>query len=503
MADAPLKPSAVTMPSVHRSIFFSAVERYASLVLFFLVTAVLSRLLTPQEVGTYAVVNAICAVIVASFQEFGGANYLIQKHELSSVNVRTAFSITFGISVLIGVALFALADVLSRFFDQDNLTVAIHVVALNFFVSPFSATLAALFRRNMEFGKLAICNLASGVGGAVVSITLALLHFSYMAPIWGSVAGNVVTTIMLMVMHRDLGAFRPSLREYRDVIGFGLYASGVSLINVFYNLAPQLFLARILDFASVGLYSRAINITEVFDKLVMQVLNPVIMPAITAQRNAGADLKSVYLDAMQLLSAVQWPFLLFIAIMARPMILLWLGQNWLEIVPLVRILCIANLALFAACLSYPVFVAVGRVRDALTSSLISLPPSLLLILCASFFGVEAVAAAALLALPFQAVVAISFIGRRLAIGVEDIARAVAKSVVLTIVTVSGVAACAVLIEAGMMAPFVGLITASCTAALCWVLGLVLTGHPLLHRVFDAAGGLSVVVPWLRMWRPAP
>jgi O-antigen/teichoic acid export membrane protein len=303
---------------------------------------------------------------------------------------------------------------------------------------------------------------------------------------------------MLLAWHRDFDLFRPTLLEYREIIGFGLYSSGVSVINVFYNLAPQLFLARILDFASVGLYSRAINITQVFDKVVTQVLSPVIMPAIVAQSKAGANLKGVYLDAIQLLSAVQWPFLVFVAIVARPIILIWLGENWLEIVPLVRVLCIANMALFAACLSYPVLVAVGSVRDALVSSLISLPPSILVILCASFFGVQAVAASALLTLPFQAAVAVHFIGRHLDLGPMDMLRALLKSGIVTTVTASGVAGCAALIDAGTM---IGLISASCAAALSWWVGLTLTRHPLLHQLYHAAGGLAVIAP--RLWRLVP
>jgi O-antigen/teichoic acid export membrane protein len=489
------------MTLVQRSIFFSAVERYVNLVLFFVATAVLSRLLTPKEFGTYVVVNALTAVIASSFQEFGGANYLIQKRELSRASVRTAFTIMLVISALIGVALFALADGLSRFFEQAGLRSGIAVSALNFLLVPFFGTVSALFRREMEFGKLAICNLAAGGASAAVSIALAMSNFSYMAPIWGGVAGNVVLTVTLLVWHRDLGAFRPSLLEYRDIIGFGLYSSGVSLINVFYNLAPQLFLAKILDFASVGLYGRAINLTQAFDKLITQVLNPVIMPAIVAQSKAGADLKGVYLDAIQLLSAVQWPFLVFVAIMSRSIILIWLGQNWLEIVPLVRVLCVANLALFAACLSYPVLVAVGRVRDALVSSFISLPPSLLVILCAAFFGVQAVAASALLTLPFQAAVALYFIGRHLGIGTGDLARTLVKSGVVTVTTASGVVGCAALIEAGMVTPFVGLISAFCSAALCWWFGLALTKHPLLHQLYRAAGGLAMIAPRLRPSQP--
>src|SRR6516164_5691296 len=120
------------MKSVERSIFFSAIERYASLLVFFLATAVLSRLLTPKEFGTFAVVSAIATVIAASVQEFGGANYLIQKHELSRESIRTAFTITLGFSVLIGTLLFIFAGPLSRFFQQDSLENGIAVSALNF-----------------------------------------------------------------------------------------------------------------------------------------------------------------------------------------------------------------------------------------------------------------------------------------------------------------------------------------------------------------------------------
>ena len=158
-------PNGIAMTPVQRSILFSAAERYASLMLFFVSTAVLSRLLTPKEFGIYAVVNALTSIIAASFQEFGGANYLIQKHDLSSADVRTAFTITLGVSVATTVVLFELSGVLARLFAQDDLGSAIAVSALNFLFVPFSGTVSALFRRDMEFGRIAICNLVSRRGG--------------------------------------------------------------------------------------------------------------------------------------------------------------------------------------------------------------------------------------------------------------------------------------------------------------------------------------------------
>src|SRR6516165_7252721 len=120
------------MSSVPRSIFFSAVERYASLLLFFFSTAALSRLLTPKEFGVYAVVSAITSVVVATSQAFGGANYLIQKATLSETNIRTAFTVTLCLSVAIGAVLMLLGGPLGSLFGEEGVRSGLWIAALGF-----------------------------------------------------------------------------------------------------------------------------------------------------------------------------------------------------------------------------------------------------------------------------------------------------------------------------------------------------------------------------------
>jgi len=474
------------MISVHRSIFFSAVERYASLLLFFFSTAILSRLLTPKEFGVYAVVSAITSVFSASSQEFGGTSYLIQKPSLSTEHTRTAFTISLCLSAAIGIGLCLLGEVLGTMFGADGLSAGIAVAALNFVITPFSMTTMALLRRNMQFDIIAAGNLAGNFTTAVVSIALALMGYSYLAPIWGMVVGSIVLGAFLISKYDDLRIFRPSLAGYPEIVKFGLYSSSVVLINVFYNSAPQLFLARMLDFAAVGLYSRAVNVTQVFDKLVIQVISPVIMPAICAQTHAGKDLKRTYLHAISLLTVLHWPFLIVMATMAKPIIYVWLGPSWLEVVPLVRILCIAYLSLFAACLTYPVLVAAGSVRDALVSSLISLPPSLLAIFAASFLGVEAVAMSALLTLPFQAAVAIYFVGRHLNLNFVDVVLATKKSGIVTVCSGATIAICASVIDSGVIGAVPGIFVGLLAAAVAWLAAVLAVRHPLLAEVSTPA-----------------
>jgi O-antigen/teichoic acid export membrane protein len=492
------------MNSVHRAIFFSAVERYGSLFFFLLSTAVLSRLLTPAEFGVYAAINALTAVAAASFQEFGGANYLIQKQSLSEGSVRTASTITFCLSALFAAILFELRDMAAWFFSEEGLKIGIAVSTVNFLLSPFIMTISALLRRDMAFGQLARCNLAGNFVNALTSIALAVLNFGFMSPLLGGIAGNATVLTLLIVSRQNLRIFLPSFSGYREVIHFGAYSGGVALINVFYNLAPQLILGRVLDFTAVGLYSRALNITQVFDRLVLQILSPVTMPAIVAHAREGRDLKRAFLQAAELIAVVQWPFLIFFALMTDSIISIWLGSTWAEIVPLIRMLCVGSVSLFAGCLIYPILVAAGRIRDTLTSSLISLPPCLLVIFGASFYGVQVVAASFLVTMPFQAAVALYFVSRRLAISPADLFNAMLKSGIVTACSTAGVLLSLPITKFSLAGPILGLLLGSIFSTIGWGLGLVMTKHPLLGQMRLAANGIAGVAPrflFLGPWAP--
>ena len=479
---------------IRQSIFFSALERYGGFLLFAVATAVLSRLLNPQEFGIYSVVAALTAIIGAAFQEFGGANYLVQKSWLSEGETRTAFTITLCMSVLLAVAFFELRETAVWFYSTEELKVGIAVATLNFLLLPFIITISALLRRDMEFATLARCNLIGYLINVVISILLALWHFSFLAPIWGMIAGNVALLASLVWSRFDLSIFRPSFAGYKDVLNFGAYSSCVVIINSLYGFAPQLILGRIIDFTAVGLYSRASNVSQLFDRLIIQAASPVVMPAAMIHKRAGGDLKDMYLQAIEMITVLQWPFLTFVALMAHPIIWIWLGPTWMETVPIIQLLCIASLFLFAACLTYPFLVAVGRVRDTLVSSLISLPPSLILIFIASLYSVQAVAASALLTLPFQALVALYFVSRRLAIYPLDLIRATLKSGIVTVCSVAGALVSMAIIEYTPVQPIVRLILVATSAGAGWSLGLVMTCHPLMIQLRLAAGTVAGAAP---------
>jgi hypothetical protein len=118
----------------------------------------------------------------------------------------------------------------------------------------------------------------------------------------------------------------------------------------------------------------------------------------------------------------------------------------LAAVPLVRIMALASLALFPAFMTEPVLVANSRVRDTLTMSLISLPPSVQLFLVPPFSDLSGSRRRNLSTLLYGlwVYVAFIFIRRRTHLSWGEIVLAVRSSLLVALCCVTAPAAVAIL-----------------------------------------------------------
>jgi O-antigen/teichoic acid export membrane protein len=477
------------MKRLHRSLIFTFSDRYLGLAINLATLAILARLLTPAQFGIVGITTAFMA-LTNTIRDFGVGTYLIQVRDLTVTAVQTAFTLTAGLSILAGATLFLASGPIAGFYGQAEISSAIKVSAASFAFLPVSMTITGILRREMAFGVLAICNLTMVLVTAITSVTLAMLDMGYMAPVWGSVAGNAAIACMAFALRPRLAFFNPSLAGWRDVLSYGSYASGTMLINVLFDMAPQLILGRVLNMTAVGLYTRGVASAQLFDRLITDAVSPIIMPSFSERARTGANLKPIYLLGIEHLSVIRWPALIFLALMAEPVVQLLFGQGWREIVPIMRWLSIAYLVLFPAALTYPTLVAVGRVRDAFTTSIISVPLSIAILLVAAPFGLEAVAASAILAYSLQVLLALTFIRRWITFTWSDMGRSLWRSFVVTLGSNIGPGLILVAYGANSPIPLPAFGGAVILGGVGWLCSLFITGHPLGTELVRVAGALS-------------
>jgi O-antigen/teichoic acid export membrane protein len=488
------------MSSVRRALVLSFAQKYGVAAIYMLSTLAVARLLTPAEIGVFAVGNAVVAM-AEMFRDFGVCTYLIQAREVTLTRVRTAFTVTLLLSTALSMLLLLLSSVIADFYNEAGVRLVLYMAAANFLIVPFAATIISLLQRDMEFDALMRIKLAQGASYSLCLIGLAALGFSYMSFAWAMLVCSVITTLVALFYRPDLKVFVPGIAEWRQVFAFGSISSATSFLNALYSNMPQLLLGRILDFGAVGLYNRSMMLCQLFDRFVLDGVNPVLLPAFATKVRNGEELKTIYLRALEYITALYWPFLLCLTLLADPAVKLLLGGQWGDAVPLVRIIALASLCLFPAFLTYPSLVAVGRVRDTLATSLITLPPSAALIFGASFLGLHAVAASLFLAAPFQVYVALIFIRRQIPFSWGEFARAIAKSAVASLCAAAAPAITVAVAGFRFDISIPVAMVAGIGAIVGWMGGLALTRHPLWNEVLKVSGSalqaLALRLPKIR------
>ena len=100
--------------AIRRSLGFSALTQLINFLLSFGSVIIVSRLLTPEEIGIFSVSVSLLG-FAHILRDFGVGNYLIQVKEVTRANMRAAFSVMLYSSWLIAALLF-------RDFDVDLVT---------------------------------------------------------------------------------------------------------------------------------------------------------------------------------------------------------------------------------------------------------------------------------------------------------------------------------------------------------------------------------------------
>ncbi|MBF9233900.1 oligosaccharide flippase family protein [Microvirga alba] len=467
------------MTRLHRSFVFSGLEKYLTLVINLVTTAIIARLLTPDEIGVF-VVGSATVLVAEVLRDFGASVYLVQEKDISPEGVRTTFTIMFGISVLIAALLHALAGPLATFYVEPRLDPVIRIASASIVLGAFASPPMALLRRELAFGSVAFLNLTGVAANASVALLMIALGWGYLSLAIASAASSAAITAAAILHRPNLWIFRPCLLHGRKILAFGGYASATAVLNVFFQMLPQMYLGRLIGFDAVGIYNRAVMLYQLPERAIVNAFQPVLLPALAAEARAGRDLKRAYLHGLALLTAVQWPALLCLAVLAEPVVHVLLGAQWGEAAPLVKIMALASIIMFPAPLTYPMLISLGRVQDGLTASLISLPISAALIVGAAPFGLKAIAATMFLSAPLQVYVAIALIRRQMPLRWIEIGLAVYKSACVALCAAAPASICLLIGED--VPPVVTLALAAAGAGAGWVSGLALTNHPLTVEI---------------------
>ena len=358
--------------SVGRALSISIAQKYVTIGLQLLSFVVIARLLTPEEIGLYSVAVAVIGV-AQLLRDFGIGSYLIQERELTDERIRTAFTVTLLVSLLLFLVVMAAARPAVWFYEDERLAGVLMLLSINFLLVPFNSTTISLLKRQMRFGLLAGFTILSAVAGTASAIGFALAGAGYNALVYSSIIATLTLVTAGAIYRGSEFVLRPTLVEWRRVTGFG---SQVAFTNVLGHIAinmNDLVVGKALDFAAVGILSRAQGVMNLFHRDMMGAIKSVAYPAFADSSRKQADMEAIHNRSITALTAVAWPFYGFFALYPLESLRFLFGPQWDAAAPLVPVYCAAGAVAVVWSLAMNMIIAMGHVKWATLSELIVQP----------------------------------------------------------------------------------------------------------------------------------
>ena len=299
---------------------------------------IMARLLDPADFGLVAIAN-VALRFYSYFAQMGIAPSLIQKESLSDGDIRAALALSLGVSGFFFLLASSTAGFVERFFDMKSLALVMQVLAINFMVFGFSSVSLGLIRRNRAFKTLAIIEIISYVTGYGV-IGIGAAYFG--AGVWALVAAFISQTLLTAILgysviRHPLGLMHT--KEQRGhFIGYGGRYSIIGFIEFLTSNIDSLIVGKLMGAAMAGYYNRSLLLANLPVQHPTRVLTQALFPIMSSMSNQyNKQSISMQLSAL-LVGSYSFAVGLGIAVAAPDIVLVLLGNKWMESIPILQIL---------------------------------------------------------------------------------------------------------------------------------------------------------------------
>ena len=293
-------------------------------------TFVLARLLAPGDFGIVAIATSILAIAL-SVTDLSLATALVQRAEVTEEHFHSVWTISLLRSLAIFAFIAASAYPLARLYGEPRLTAVLLATGLGL-ASPKTVMLT----RNLVFWQEFAMQAAQRILVFVGAVGSAILLRSY----WALIIGNVIGAATSVVLSYVISPYLPrlGLAKFRELISYSFWLSLGDTVNTFNWKFDQLVLGYLVGKAPLGIYTVADNIAALPVRESTMPLTKALFPAFSRIADEPVRLRQGYTRAQTLVCAIAMPFGFGFAVIADPIVRLFLGHKWLAAIPIIQIL---------------------------------------------------------------------------------------------------------------------------------------------------------------------
>lgn len=376
---------------VSTAALWNAIDRLGGQLGGFVILLYLANILGPKSFGLIGMLS-IFLLLADNIANSGFFQALVQKNkDASAFDFSTVFWVNFFISSALYGTLFVCAPFIASFYKEPLLIDLSRVLFCNIIINALSVVPKAQLTIKMDFKRIAYANTMAVLFSSVVAIVSIHFDAGYWALAWLNISKNIVFTLSVFYYARWMPSLLFHFRSFYTLFAFGSKLLFASLVSTLVTNLYAVLIGRFFKLEQVGFFTQSSNFVGVLANSLISVLQGVTFPVLSSVKEDSVRMSKIYEKIIAVTMCIALPCMIGFAAIGDVFVSLFLGGEWLPMVPILIALSIARVVAPISALNMNLVNAIGRSDLFLKVELLKLPMTLLILFCTIPFGINVVA----------------------------------------------------------------------------------------------------------------
>ena len=305
----------------------------------FATQVVLARLLLPSDYGIVATIAPVLA-LVTLVADLGLGQAVILRATLDTRAISSLFWLGVAINLCLAVIVAAISPALAWFFHEPQLIGATIALAALIPLAGLAIQPSAILSRDLRFGTLALIDVVTPIAGSIAGFVAAWYGLGF----WALIISSAAECALLPILVWSFSSWRPHFpafeRSALSLVRVGGHITGFNIAQYASTTAANALLAVFQGTIPLGLYDKAYKTVTLSTAQLINPVNRVIVPLLVRLKSSPDEYRKLYVSMVQLMLIGGVPGIVFVGVLAEPVMSTLLGPNWIGIAPITTWLCL-------------------------------------------------------------------------------------------------------------------------------------------------------------------
>lgn len=326
--------------NIRKQSIIYGLSKYSTVAVTLLTTAILSRILTPEECGVVSVVTVFTALF-AVISDMGLGTAVIQERSITKSEINDVYSFSVYASVVMALLFFWCGFIIAWFYEDRIYRSICALLSISVLFNSMNIIPNAVLMKQKRFSLVGNRLIVTSVLTGAVAIVLALNRFSYYSLVLQSVFQSVLVFAWNALSTGVRFHFRLNMDIIHRIKSFSLFQFLFSIINYFARNMDNLLIGKVMGKASLGYYDKGYKLMMYPVQNLTYVINPIVHPVLSEHQDDKEYIYGAYSKEVTVLSFIGVFISAACFLCGREIILLFFGSQWEDAVPVFKLLCLS------------------------------------------------------------------------------------------------------------------------------------------------------------------